>query len=193
LILIQALESNPADTTIWIELQKIGMTMQKVKELKLKAYRIIGKSKMKLNDFSSAKEDLEYALKFSDDQTTTKVLNELIAECTKKIALQLKKEKSIWKKAFETNAIIPDDSNNTMTPAELDGKKSSLNESPRKPNTLQKKKENSMEKSNNNENENSSNSWSLLSPNYSSLWVFGTIGILVGLGSIGYYWSRKRR
>lgn len=85
------------------------MTAQKLTALKLKAYRIIGKAEYEKNDYEAAKSDLEDALKICDDQKTMKELNDLIQRCTKKIAQQSKKEKSLWKKAFETNNKVPDD------------------------------------------------------------------------------------
>jgi tetratricopeptide (TPR) repeat protein len=109
LLLIGAIESKMSESAIWEEMQKKGMTIQKLISLKLKAYRIVGKAEMEKNDIEAAKSDLEAALSICDDPKLTKELTDLIQRCTKKLAHQSKKEKSMWRKAFDTNNKTPDD------------------------------------------------------------------------------------
>lgn len=85
------------------------MTLQKLKLLKAKNARIVGKAEFEKGDFNESKKDLELALTVSEDAKTIKELNDLLSKCNKKISVQLKKEKSMWKKAFEVNNTVPDE------------------------------------------------------------------------------------
>jgi tetratricopeptide (TPR) repeat protein len=174
LLLIGAIESKMSESMIWEELQKKGMTIQKLTSLKLKAYRIVGKAEMEKNDIEAAKSDLEAALSVCDDPKLTKELTDLIQRCTKKLAQQSKKEKSMWKKAFDTNNKIPDDEPISSPNSPVGPLKSSSF------------KGSSTPKKNTSDNDNvTSNSYDYALP----LLIVGALGV----AGIAAWWWRKRR
>lgn len=174
-MLIQAIESKLSDSQIWDELVKKGMSKQKLTSLKLKALRIIGKAEFEKGDYDDAKGDLEAALRFSEDAKVTKELNDLLQKCQKKIAQQSKKEKSMWKKAFETNNKVPD-SEDILTPPV----------SPTRP------KPSASAPTSNKSNSSSSNDGALTTPS-NFLWDWWPLIGVCALGAVGLWFKYFRR
>ena len=174
LLLIQAIESKLSDSQIWEELVKKGMSKQKLTSLKLKALRIIGKAEFEKGDYDDSKNDLEAALRFSEDAKVTKELNDLLQKCQKKIAQQSKKEKSMWKKAFETNNKVPD-SEDVLTPPV----------SPTRP------KPSTSVPTSNKSDAPPSNDGALTTPSYFQ-WIW-LPAVLIGVSAFGAWWYRRRR
>jgi uncharacterized coiled-coil protein SlyX len=151
------------------------MSKQKLTALKLKALRIIGKAEFEKGDYDDAKSDLEAALRFSEDAKVTKELNDLLQKCQKKIAQQSKKEKSMWKKAFETNNKVPDSEDVLTPPVSPTRPKPSASSAP----------------TSNKSNTPSSNDGALTTPSYFQ-WIW-LPAVLLGFGAFGAWWYRRRR
>lgn len=170
--MIQAIESKLSDSQIWEELVKKGMSKQKLTSLKLKAHRIIGKAEFEKGDYEESKSDLEAALRFSEDAKVTKELNDLLQKCQKKISQQSKKEKSMWKKAFETNNKVPDSEDNLTPPV-----------SPTRP------KPSTSAPTSNKSDTSSSNDGALTKPS-NFPWLLLTVA---AVGAAGMFWWLRRR
>lgn len=161
------------------------MTLQKLKLLKAKNARIVGKAEFEKGDFNESKKDLELALTVSEDSKTIKELNDLLSKCNKKISAQLKKEKSMWKKAFEVNNTVPDE---VVSPV-VSPVKSNPSQSIEK-----KKKEDSKERSNEKkEPEDNNNGTVSKIYDYAFPFLF-TFTTLVTVGYFGFsFWAKRRR
>lgn len=171
-----------SDSMIWEELQKKGMTSQKMSALKLKAHRIVGKSQLEKGDYVDAKNELEAALKLCDDQKLSKELNDLIQRCAKKISQQSKKEKSMWKKAFETNNKVADDATETVVP--LSPSKSNVSNSRSKENTASSDFSNHSAQSPDD---------GTLSNSYDYTWPLLLTATAIGAAGLAFWWMRRRR
>ena len=191
--MIEALESKIGDSQIWNSMVEKGiMTADKMRDLKGKAYRIIGKAELKKKNYLEAKNNLKSALSYTSNEKMQKELNELLVDATKKNAQEEKKEKSTWQKAFKkgskgegdlyTSSQGEDDSAKQPkgSPINKDTKKNNSNNSPLK--------EKDSSKENNNQVWKPDNFFS--SSLFGTFLFMGTIGLL---GTAAYWWSKQRR
>jgi tetratricopeptide (TPR) repeat protein len=105
--LIDAIEKQGESNVVWKALQTIGYTAKKLRDQKVKVWRILAKSEMKRQNFEEAISYLKQALAISDSENTTKDLNELLNDVTKKLGQVKKKEKSMWQNAFKKRSEQP--------------------------------------------------------------------------------------
>lgn len=89
------------DSELWRNLITLGYTEEKLADMKLKALRIKGKAENKRADYDDAKKSFEAALKLARSEKVTKELDDLLLDVVKKRSSEKKKEKALWKKAFD--------------------------------------------------------------------------------------------
>lgn len=187
LTLIDALESKIGDSQIWDSMLEKGiMTKEKMKDLKGKAYRIIGKAELKKKNYQEAKSNLKAALTITTNEKMTKELNELLNEATKKLSQEEKKEKSTWQKAFKKGSKGEGDLYTSSNPA-ADAEKSAI--SPKKEALKEPKKETT--KKNEKEEQQLWKPESSLNNSLFGSFVF--LGVLGLLGTAAYWWTNRRR
>lgn len=98
--LIEAIESQDQTNQVWAALQTSGMTIEKLRDQKVKNLRIIAKSEIKRQNFEEAKAAITAAIAINQNETTGKELNTLLSDVTKRLSVLKKKEKNMWQKAF---------------------------------------------------------------------------------------------
>jgi hypothetical protein len=99
--LLDALENSPADSLVVKSLSENGFTAEKLKDLKIKALRVMGKAELKRNNFQEAKSVIEKAISYSTNEKSLKELSDILSEATKRLQDEKKREKNIWQKAFK--------------------------------------------------------------------------------------------
>jgi uncharacterized coiled-coil protein SlyX len=75
--------------------------MEKLREQKVKAWRIIAKAEIKRQNFEEAERILKSSIAICVNDKTAKELNDMLVDVTKKLDQVKKKEKSMWQKAFK--------------------------------------------------------------------------------------------
>ncbi|RYH22599.1 hypothetical protein EON65_18985 [archaeon] len=108
--LIDAILGKVPDSDLWRNLVALGYTEEKLADMKLKALRIKGKAESKRGDYDDAKKSFEAALKLARSEKVTKEIDDLLLEVLKKKSSEKKREKALWKKAFDKRETDEDDS-----------------------------------------------------------------------------------
>lgn len=185
---MEALENSPADSLVIKSLSENGFTAEKLKDLKVKSLRVMGKAELKRNNFQEAKQVIDKAIGYSTNEKSTKELSDILIEATKRLQEEKKREKSIWQKAFkkgensntELYATVEIDKKDRESLIET--KKNSMEKTSRKlPETEKKLSNDTVTKSI------SSYSW------YNSL--FNTFLLLGGIGAFGtfvWFWRKRK-
>ncbi len=162
------------------------MSYDKMKDLKVKSLRIIGKSELQRKNFLEAKAAFEAAyLLVPTDSKGQKELSELLSEASKKLIVEQKREKNVWQKAFKKGSKGEGDlytSKKDDDSQVTNGSSSPETAAPTKidPKNKDVSKENQLWKA----------------ENFFSGHMFGSfvfMGVLGLLGTAAYWWSRRRR
>jgi hypothetical protein len=183
------MESKIGNSELWKAMVETNvMTFEKMRELKVKALRMVAKSEVHRKNYEQAKIALEVAVPLvAPEVKLHKELNDLLIEVSKKLAAEEKREKNVWQKAFKKGGKgegdlytsnqdkVPDESKSTPEPLKSPTKEKETQDS--------KKKE-----------EENNQLWK--ADNFFRGPVFGSfvfMGVLGLLGTAAYWWSRRRR
>lgn len=187
--LIDAMESKIGNSELWNAIVETGiMNLEKMKDMKVKALRIIAKSEIERKNFDLAKTALETALRLSPEAKINKELTDLLADTSKKLAAAEKREKSLWQKAFKKGSKGEGDLY-TSNQEKVDSIKAvSGSKSPEKAKGTDKNDSKKNEENKDNQLWKADNFFR--GPIFGSFLFLGVIGLV---GSAAYWWSRRRR
>jgi hypothetical protein len=175
------MEKRIGDSELWVAMVSSGIfNGDKLKDLKVKAWRMIGKSEYSRKNYEEAKKALQSALALVGPGKFQKELADLLADASKKQAVEDKKEKSVWQKAFKKGSAGAGDLYTTEN--DLSEKGSTPKSSPaKKPSIKQLQPKNDFQVAKTD---------GFFSQMFGSMVFMGVIGLL---GGAAYWWTRRRR
>lgn len=179
------------NSEIWKELQKRNFDLQKLLDMRLKSLRVLVKAEMKKGDYEEAKKDAEAALVLEYNNKGREELESLLADSTKRLAWQKKKEAKAWRKAFSGKVSIVDEEEEEERRLLVQNSSSQQRSSD---NNDKKQKKSSSNNSSKNDKEESfdDENGSLMSANNSYFVPLLCLGVIGVVGTVAYWMSRGR-